>query len=776
MIRFLYLLLIFPLSSFAQQVGVGQWRDHLSYYNAFTVDFGGDKVFAASQQGLLIHDLTDNNTSKFSKVDGLSDVGLTAIKYDEARSTLIVGYNNGNIDFLKNGAVINMPDIKRTNIVGDKTVRNILVKDKFGYLSCGFGIVVFNLDKLEVTDTWKFTPTGTAIQINDLAILGDSIYATTPVGIYKADLKNKFLNDFGNWTSVTTLPFQASNFTEIEVFDGKVYVQCKPSGSAEKILTYNGGSWSVLNGLPDPVYSDIHACEDRIVFSGNYSCSFIPKNSSEISSFYKPILNKLDFSPQEAGFYKGYYYIAERHQGLLQTSDGKSYANFTPNGPLTNSTFRVSAEGGKTYIATGGKKDDAFTAAYRQDGIPIFDGKYWQTPDENTDSGLVNTYDYLDIAIDPKNPNHAFVSTNGAGIVEIVDGKAIKTYDDKNSSVQTIPGYPGYWRVNASEFDEDGNLWAVNSKVPNNLLLRKSSGDWSSYKLPSDFGRSTSTTILDLLITQDKTKWMVRKGEQGGFGIYAYNDNGTLDNTEDDSHRSLTITANDGGLPSNEVYSIAEDLDGEIWLGSDKGFAIIYNPSAALSGSAVNADQPIIQQDGNYEKILETEAISSIAVDGGNRKWLATQNSGVYLLNADGTKQILHFSAENSPLFSNEVYSVTIDQSTGEVFFGTSVGVQSYLSDATGPSEKIKDVTIFPNPVRPDYSGPVAIRGLVRNTNVKVTDIAGNIVFQTTSQGGQAIWNGKNFNGARVATGVYLVFCTNEDGSETGVGKIIFVN
>ena len=254
-----------------------------------------------------------------------------------------------------------------------------------------------------------------------------------------------------------------------------------------------------------------------------------------------------------------------------------------------------------------------------------------------------------------------------------------------------------------------------------------------------------------------------------------FDENGTWA-TGDDKMKKLTSLPGNGNLPSNEVECLAEDQDGEMWVGTDKGIAVFYCPDQVFSSSGCDAQQIFIQQDGHTQILLETEVVNTIAVDGANRKWIATQNSGAYLMSADGTQQIEHFTVENSPLLSNEIRSLAINPKTGEVFFGTADGIISYKSDATEGLEDYTDVYVYPNPVKPGYEGPIAITGLIENAIVKITDISGGLIYQTKALGGQAIWYGKNFKGEKAHSGVYMVFCSNDDGSKTFITKILLVN
>ena len=225
-----------------------------------------------------------------------------------------------------------------------------------------------------------------------------------------------------------------------------------------------------------------------------------------------------------------------------------------------------------------------------------------------------------------------------------------------------------------------------------------------------------------------------------------------------------------------QTYSIAEDLEGAIWVGTDKGVTVFYSPGLVFSDFNYDAQQILITE-GNYgQYLLSEERVKCITVDGANRKWIGTEKSGVFLLSKDGQEEILHFTKNNSPLFSNNIVDIAINPNNGEVFIATEKGLISYRSDATEGSSKQRSTKVFPNPVREDYNGPIAISGLVTDARVKITDVSGEIIFETIANGGQAIWSGKNKFNERVATGIYLVLSTNMFGEEKMVSKILFIN
>ena len=360
------------------------------------------------------------------------------------------------------------------------------------------------------------------------------------------------------------------------------------------------------------------------------------------------------------------------------------------------------------------------------------------------------------------------------GVIKLNNKNFVEKYNYQNTNgaldTVSIANVNGWIRVSDLYFDDSQNLWAINSLAQNPLVVKTKTGEWYSFRLNGIDG--TSTYFKDLVVDDYGQKWGIIKNA----GLFVYDDKGTIENTNDDETQLINKNIGSGNLPSLEVYSLAVDLEGEIWVGTDKGIAVFYSPGLVFSGENYDAQQILIQQGEYGQYLLDTETINCIEVDGANRKWVGTNGSGIYLLSKDGTEEIHHFTTENSPLFSDNIIDIAINEISGEVFIGTEKGIISYRSDATKGYDTHKNVLVFPNPVKENYNGKIAIRGLVNNANVKITDINGNLVFESFANGGQAIWDGKNQSGNRASTGVYLVFSSNIDGEETMVSKILFIH
>jgi ligand-binding sensor domain-containing protein len=368
----------------------------------------------------------------------------------------------------------------------------------------------------------------------------------------------------------------------------------------------------------------------------------------------------------------------------------------------------------------------------------------------------------MSLVVDPSDKNHLFIGSSGAGLLEVKNVAAIKFYRDTNSTLLQQFGNPGQVKVHGLVLDDEFNLWCSNAGVNSVINVRKNDGNWKRFLFPGKINSSAKTG--DMVMDLNGYLWMIVYENIGGKdGILVFNPNRTVDNTADDQFDLVDFG-------SNRVRCMAKDKDGTIWTGSDVGVYVFYPPS-------ITPQQILIRQDNAYQYLLAGEVVTAIAVDGANRKWVGTENGGIYLFSPDGQEQIHHFTFDNSPLFSNNISSIAIDAKNGEVFIGTDKGLMSYQSDAVEASADVvgcNDILVYPNPVEHSYEGPVAIKGVVPNGIVKITDVNGGLVYQTTALGTQAIWNGRNLQGEEVSTGVYIVFSSDPTSENTCVTKLMY--
>ena len=728
------LLLLFPLFIQAQDVPIGFWKDYLSYNSASYIAEADNRIYCVTSGGLFYLNKDDNTINRMSKVTGLSDVGIKQVAYSEALKITVITYENCNLDLIKNDQIINISDIKREEITGLKLINNITLRNGIAYLSCSFGLILVDLEKEEIKDTYKISVNGNFVEINGCAYNDNRIYVATSDGVFFAAINSPSLFDYSSWTRDT-------------LWEGVCY--------------------------------NIHTIGNNILCGGNSKSSFINNtlifidndtllisDTANIYQFDKLYHSKITNPKYSIKDLDGFLWIADSTNGLLKFVNYEYQESFIPEGPVRNDIYSLGFLENKLYQCHGGHANFGLNALIN-DGASIKD-EYddWKNYDFYK---LGNARDILEVAV--RNGTEYYASWYN-GIPEMKDGNLIIKHGFANTNGALDTTYYSNNRIRISDlkFDDDGNLWGLSSEVNHPLFVKTKNGEWRSFTMHQN---QVALFFDDLLIDSYNQKWGVLGR---GDGVFVYNDNNTIENPADDQYKLLNTNVGSGNLPSLQTYSIAEDLDDEIWVGTDKGIGVFYNPSSIFSGGNFDAQQILIQEGEYGQYLLSEEKVKCITIDGANRKWIGTEKSGVFLLSEEGTEEILHFTTENSPLFSNNIIDIAINSENGEVFIGTEKGLMSYRSDATEGAITQEETHVFPNPVRESYTGSIAIKGLAADVNVKITDVSGNLVFETTANGGQAIWDGKNKNGERASTGVYLVFSTDINGVEKTISKILFIH
>lgn len=752
------------------QIPIGHWRDHLPYNRTIKVVDDGKTIYCATPYSIFTYDKSDQSVRRISKLNGLSDIGISSMAFNEAYSTIIIAYSNTNIDLIKNGKVINIPDIKRKPILGNKTINNITIRDSLAYLSCGFGIVVLDIKNEEFPEpTYYIGPEGSQVNVQDITFSPDSIYAATTTGIFKASLSSPNLADFNFWSKEQRL-YPTGNFDHICYFNNHLVVNLNKEGFAtDTVFKYNflSKQWSIL-----PNSSRLK----KFGFSVFHN-QFIEITETGLQ-IYNNQLERVAVLDKAGGYNlqtrdvwidkNNFYWIADNYLGLVATDGNQNTFLVIPNGPLSHRAFDMALSDQKLWVASGGRTP-TWGKMYIADGVYSFINEQWNTFNGGTGHKAFDTInDMTCIAINPLNTQQVYVGTWLEGVIEITNNQVTNVFSKHNSTLQIWP-VANFVAVSGLAFDRNGNLWVVNSGANNLLSVKKPDGTWRSFNLGS---AASSIDASQIFIDRLGQKWILVRADHK---LIVFTDKGTIDNPSDDEVKILSNAPGNGNLPGNKIYSIAEDHDGRIWLGTDQGIGVIYTPGNIFTGGNYDAQRILVEVGGYVQYLLETEVVTSIAIDGDNRKWIGTERAGAFLLSPGGTTQIYHFTEENSPIISNFIIDIAIDHKTGEVFFATAKGIVSFRGTATEPGDNHSDVVVFPNPVRENYRGVIAISGLVHRADVKITDISGKLVYSTRAEGGQAIWDGNDLRGRRVNSGVYLIFSSDEYGTEKMVSKILFI-
>jgi len=773
---FSFLLLTFSFflnqSASAQDIAIGEWRTHLPYDQIIDVAVAGNLVFAASPYSMFTYNTGDNSMVRFDKVKGLSDVGISKIGYNPAMKSLLVAYTNTNLDIVhESGTIINISDIKNKDILGKKTINNILFKENLAYLSCGFGVVVLDMEKEEIADTWYIGPNGDAIDVLDMTFNDTSFFAATENGIYYADVDAPHLADFNQWHKDQKLFHPDLAYNLVEKFAGKIYCNYFNGGwDGDTLFVFNGNEWDYFDKENTSRHHQLSVNNDNLLLVNRYNIKVYDEQENLLENIWK--IKGAGFQPLAVD--RGntaFFWIGDGSKGLIKNWSTYQGEYIKPNGPGTKNVYALDASGSSVWVAPGGRQTD-WSKLNMHDGVFSFIDNDWTSHNSSNEAAFDTVTDMVSVKVDPANQSIAYIGTWQEGVFKFVDNELNTIFNESNSSLQPWVSNPKLVNISGLDFDNQHNLWVANTGATNLLSVMKNDGTWQSFNLG---GSLSGIDVANLMVDASNQKWVIKRSD--GF-IIVFNDNNTIDDPTDDKVRVLNSATGNGGIPGSGVRSFATDHDGEVWVGTDKGVAVFYSPERIFSGEGnFDAQQILVPRNdgsGLADILLETEAVTAITIDGANQKWIGTDRAGVFLLSEDGLIEKHHFTAENSPLLSNNITSIAIREN-GEVFFGTARGIVSFRGTATPEPQPGSQVYAYPNPVRENYSGPIAIKGLADNSNVKITDSYGNLVYETQSEGSQAIWDGYNFDGRRAATGIYLVFSTTSDGSDKLVTKILVI-
>ncbi len=755
----------------AQSAGIGNFYDHLPYHKGSSLCISKEKIYVASGQAIFTYDLSDNSIETYSKVNKLSDLGVTSIAYSEKHNSVIIGYGTGNIDLIVNNQVINIPDVKRTSIQGFKSINEILIKEDFAFLSTGFGIVKLDIQRQEIKETYFIGDNGTNIFVNDLTFFNDSIYAVTNSGIYIANQNSSNLANFQNWEKLSNYSDKVIN--QIESNDSMLLLNISTTQyNGDTIISYNGSLWENFSfeGYNNNDIENINYEDEKWLLSYTYNGDILNHLfESEGKIYAYQFDSTMSIEPRK--IIKGNdneYWISDDIYGLVKRKNQWAFDIFTPTGPANYLSWNLDFDGEALWVASGSLTSQ-LDNQYQTKGVYKYQNNSWLSFNGGAYDSL---FDITSVTINPQNTNDVYFGSWGKGLIKTNNGQINEVYNKYNSGIQSLNLFVDH-QIGGSAFDENNVLWVTCSGSPganvNNPLVAFDGENWFTYTMNNMLVNNSHAG--EILIDINGYKWFLSKEN----GVFVFDDNGTLEDNQDDRIALITTGELNGNLPTKSVSSIVEDHDGKIWIGTEEGLTVISSTYGLFDGD-VKANRIIIEQDGTYQYLLETEIISTIKVDGGNRKWIGTASGGVYLISEDGQETIHHFTAENSALLSNTIFDIEIFGTTGEVFFATDNGLVSYVGDATDADEYTGPTYAYPNPVRPDYDGLIGIKGLVENSEVKITDITGNVIYETMSEGTTATWNGKSLNGKKAQTGVYIVFSVSDDGRQKEVAKILFIN
>jgi len=769
-------LLLFSVVSFSQTDYSDNWQDFFSYNNVKDFVIVDDVIFALCDNAVFTYDIPNETLDKLSSINGLSGEQTSAIHYSESTQRLVIGYDSGLLEIIDaKGNITVAPDIVNFNQIGLKSINNIYEYNNKLYLATAFAVIVYDIENLEFGDTYFIGFGSTDVFVNDIVVFNDEIYAATDNGVYIADVNSNALIDASNWNQQFT-----GVYKNIEVFNDDVYV------------TLNNTLQRLNNTLSNQVLSfsesvlGLKSSNDNLVVSLSSSARIYDENLVLLG--LNETTTDFSFTLNTATFYDDLVYLATDEYGILSTSiSGIEYQEIHPEGPSSNNVFSIDVHNNDVWIVYGGYNNTFTPVGNTSQGYSHYNGEFWTNVPVDPNNRMK---DLSRITIDENAENRVFISSFGGtfnensyatgGLFEIEDNEIKNFYNHLNSDIERIiiPGVdPNFIniRIAATAFDNDGNLWVSNVEVDERLKMLSSSGDWSSYNISDLIIPNTPAGITEIAIDRINTKWLSTRGN----GIAVFNENGNR-------RLSLTTEINKGSLPNNEVKTIAIDNNNDVWIGTISGLVVYYNAEGVFNQENYNAEPIIIEENGLGERLLGDQRILSIAVDGANNKWFGMDGGGVLNTNSTGRTTLASFNTENSPLPSNTILKIDIDDSTGIVYFATDKGIVAYDSSVAPFGDELGEVYAYPNPALKNHN-TVTIAGrngssLPEGTNVKILDVAGNLVYESNVvegqelQGGKVVWNKRNLAGNKVASGIYIALLATDDGMESQTTKIAIVN
>ena len=741
-----------------------QWRAHPAYANIDEVVVMRDHVFALSNHSLFSVDKQSEEMTNYSRLSGLNGAVISTIAYNPTLDLLLLCYQNGQLDIMDAQAEIhNIPDLYLKQANFSKIVKNVYMYGTTAYLAMDFGIILLDMKRGEIKDTYFIGDSSSEVSVEYITIQGDSIYAVSHTHMYSACMSDP-LSDYAYW-HVQALP-KGESVAGLCAYDEQLYVV------RDSVL------WS-----KDTIQWHEHPTDYAVrgIRQVGAHLFVLPKDTAGVA------IVGTDFSlqMQEIGIISDLeedgntLWFASQMRGLVRGSDQQS---FRPDGPINNIAYRMRFFGDRLYIVPGGRwAVQNFTPAE----IMYYENGQWVNISNFHINSATNAtiLDLMNVAQDPNDKNHYFVTSYCSGLLEMYDIDVVNLYTPENSNLQSaVPANPGlYTRTDGAMFDDQGNLWVLNAHkdVQNNIHIITPAGKWHSFNLIANGVRIVLDTPGEIMVDRRNSQWKWLTECRLGTGIILLQDNGTPTNPNDDhvTYRREWIDQNNHTISPLSIYTMAQDHDNTLWVGTNSGIFLI---SSSVDFTLSNRCERVVigRNDGTQlgDYLLENEQVNSIVVDGANRKWVGTATSGVFLLSSDGQETIAHFTSENSPLPSDNVLSIAIHSSTGEVYFGTSEGLVSYMSDAVAGKDDFSELYAYPNPVYSTYRGVVVIKGVMANTSIRIVDASGNLVQTIASNGGEGIWDLTNTTGSRVASGIYTAICNTIDGNAHGAVKIMVLH
>ena len=750
-------MLLLPFNKVRAGIPVGTWRAHPAYNDAtFSLKAFG-LIFVVSDGAIYFYDPADEGLYTIDKTGGLGDTDIAAIGYCNSEKAVLLVYSNGNIDIIYDDlSIYNFTDLKN-NRTGNVQVNELKITGNKAYISCNIGLVVFDIKRREINNTYRFdSPVLTSVIIND------SLFCGTDAGIYLGITKNNLL-DNSNWFLFSNIKFK-----DLFVFDGHL----SGRSAYNRVWTINKAN-AALSNIKDKVDGISFLNDGRLALIQDTIVTIYNNYSEHTDFIFSSHVNHILVDKTDLWVchgVNGLYLYSLTDDGIVCMAQG-----IKPNSPRRNWFHSVSWPQKGRMLVVGGCQN--YQGMIYPGTLMIYENDRWSSLDEDIPSKTGLVYENLtEAAQDPNNPNHIFVGSSGQGLYEFNGGKFINLYTWNNSALtsilnNTLFNKNNFVRISALQYDKDGNLWMANNETDTILKVLQPDGNWLSLYYNEMAGLPTYKQLR----FDSKGRLWINSSRGIKPGLFCIDLNGTPnDNSDDKIKYSGSLWTNQDGF-SEEIYDVFFydfDLNGDIWIGTNRGIFVLKTADSFLTDSNPIFERIKISRNddsGLADYLFNGVMTTAIYIDQGNRKWIGTLDDGVFLLSADGTKTLEHFTVSNSPLPSNNILSITENGQDGSLFFGTSLGMVEYGGQARDPEKNLSEsnLLVYPNPVKPDFDGYVTITGLTQWSSIRILSNSGRLIHQGTSNGGSYSWNLTDMNGNYVPSGVYHAVITNQENNKS---------
>ena len=766
MFKKIYYFLVLFCFVFGYSQNNQKWQGYFSFNQITDISESSQYIFASSENAFFSKNLTTNDIKTITSIDGLKAESITAFYHSDSVNKTFLGNSNGLLLVVNtDGSILYKAGIRDEVPVpaGIKQINHFLEYNNKLYISTNYGVSVFDLVTYEFGDTYYMGPQGSYISVKQTCVNNGFIYAATQgnsagSGIRKVSITNPFLNDYNQWIDISG----------ITTFNNLVYA----GRSDNKLIKYDGTSLTQIAQYSQNIV-DIRTYDNHLIVATQNEVFVYDTNMTQVFHVQNTQIYSSSTLITCATLINNIVYIGTKEDGLItfNISNPNNFEKLLPNGPISNKIFRAKKAPSKLWVTYGGY-DNSFVPSpdYSQKPISTYNSQTgWEIIPY---SQLLGAQSLTDVVLNPKDENEVYVCSFQSGLLKIKNG-VTSIYNELSSppngpeNQQWIPTIPNYIsvRINGAAFDSKNNLWITNSLVNKPLKELKSLSQWQTYDFVSLMENPYYESYGKMAIDKNDTKW-----------IPSFRGNGLMAFNEKYNNKFLRIkTGTDGNLPSISARCVAVDNKNQLWIGTTRGLRIIPSVDTFVNETDIQTKAIIILENDLAQELFYDQFIIDIAVDGANRKWVSIAESGVYLVTSNGQETIYHFTKDNSPLPSNNINDIEIDGVSGEVFFATDKGLVSFKGTSTNASDDLNSVYVYPNPVRPEFTGTVKIANLTNKATVKITDIEGNLVFETTSEGGTIEWDTTAFGKYKVASGVYMILISAQDGIETTIRKVMII-